>query len=62
MNLSEFIAEERQRLDAFEKWYRNQMAEGPIDDSGCPVFPAEMGSVDWDEQLQFFDPSEIASN
>ena len=61
MTLSEFIAEERNRLDAFEKWYRDQMAKGATDEEGHPIFPAEIGSGDWDEQLHFFDPDDISS-
>jgi hypothetical protein len=48
MKLHEFIAEQREKLTAFEEFWRVGMVATPSD------FPNEMGEGDWDEQLAIF--------
>jgi len=52
MSLDEFVQQQRQALEKFEKKWRKEHETNPI------VYPGSMMPGDWDEQLNFFDPSE----
>lgn len=48
MSLDEFLTEERARIAAFEKFWRDGVAASP------ERFPTDLGLGDWDEQLLMF--------
>ncbi len=52
MTLDEFLAGERERLVAFEAYWRRMMFERP------DLFRNEHEPSDWDEGLQTFDPDD----
>ena len=49
MTLEEFLMEERERLVAFEAFWRNGALDAPQD------FPNDMLPGDWSEQFDIFD-------
>ncbi|MFL7901598.1 hypothetical protein ACJ41P_10725 [Azospirillum argentinense] len=49
MTLDEFIAEEKARLDAFAKHWREQQIVMDED-----IFPSELPPGEWDEQYRSF--------
>lgn len=64
LSLAEFIAEEKQRIDDFETYWKLLMAKeakdgipaDPETGETDPVYPEEMYPGDWDDQLMAFDP------
>jgi len=54
MTLDEFMAEEHDRLDAFEQFWRDGMRDDP------DAFPNDLGAGDWDEALMIFVPGDDA--
>lgn len=48
MTLDEFLAEQRRRLEAFERMWREE-------EEACGTGPVSLLPGDWDEQLQIFE-------
>lgn len=49
ITLDEFVAEMRERIDKFEKYWEKNNKENP------EHFPNKMYSGEWDEQFMMFD-------
>ena len=51
MTLDEFVLEEKARIDAFARWWRENAAL----DAAMGAWPMEMNPGDWDDQLIYYD-------
>lgn len=53
MTLEQFVEQEHKRLDLFKAYFISNHAKNP------KGWPLKMRSADWDEQLMFFDETQV---